>query len=66
MIPKNIEKRVLSKLKNNINQKIYIQNSNILYGGSINNNLKLETNYGNFFLKWNNKSDKLFKEEKKG
>ena len=66
MIPKNIEKRVLSKLKNNINQKIYIQNSNILYGGSINNNLKLETNYGNFFLKWNNKSDKLFKAETKG
>jgi len=66
MIPKNIEKRVLTELKNKINNRIYIQNSNLLYGGSINNNLKLETNYGNFFLKWNNKSDKLFKAETKG
>ena len=66
MIPKNIEKRVLTELKNKINNRICIQNSNMLYGGSINNNLKLETNYGNFFLKWNNKSDKLFEAETKG
>lgn len=61
MILKTIE----IELTKQLGKKVGIHNSRSISGGCINNALKLETNCGNFFLKWNaqGKSDMFIREK---
>jgi fructosamine-3-kinase len=49
----NIEKEIESRLTEYFGKDIVILSSSMVGGGCINNASKLETNHGNFFLKWN-------------
>ena len=48
-----IRNLVADSLSEVLGQKVIIQTEKSLHGGCINHASKLETNYGNFFLKWN-------------
>ena len=67
MIPNNIEKEIRNILIAKKGEGIIIMHMQPVSGGCINNTLKIITNYGNFFLKWNvNASDDMFEIEVKG
>lgn len=56
-----------SALFQSLGQKVMVKSSRFVSGGCINNTLKLETDQGPFFLKWNdNADDDMFDKEAQG
>tara|TARA_Y100001980_G_scaffold46067_2_gene28219 strand:+ start:6342 stop:7217 length:876 start_codon:yes stop_codon:yes gene_type:complete len=56
-----------SALFQSLGQKVLVQSSRFVSGGCINNTLKLETDQGPFFLKWNDDTDEdMFDKEAQG
>ena len=68
MIPPALQDEIEKSLAGKFNFQYSILNSQPVGGGCINNTHKLETNRGNFFLKWNDKKrfPKMFVAEAKG
>lgn len=68
MIPVELDKIVCEKLSEIHNLDVNIRAQNAIGGGCINNALKLKTNVGNYFLKWNDASlfPGMFDSEAKG
>ena len=55
MIPAELRDEVLQRMQDEFGSDLQITNSSPIGGGCINNALRLETNRGAFFLKWNQK-----------
>lgn len=68
MISPGLQDDIEKALSGKFNLQYSILNSQSIGGGCINNTHKLETNRGNFFLKWNDKKrfPKMFVAEAKG
>lgn len=66
MIPLPIQNRIKKKLSEKLSKKINLTNISVIQGGCINNAVKMETNEGPFFVKWNISSKvDMFKKEYK-
>jgi fructosamine-3-kinase len=68
MIPKPLSERLLELLSQQTGKETEIINSSSVGGGCINNAMKVETNEGGFFLKWNDakRFPRMFEAEAKG
>tara|TARA_E500000331_G_C17272751_1_gene720074 strand:+ start:10582 stop:11439 length:858 start_codon:yes stop_codon:yes gene_type:complete len=67
MIPAQIKSSLSAYLKENVHPQIMVESIFLLSGGCINNAVKIETNKGYFFAKWNeNAKDDLFQTEYEG
>ena len=67
MIPAQIKSSLSACLKENVHPQIMLESSFPLSGGCINNAVKLQTNKGCFFAKWNeNPKTDLFQTEYEG
>jgi len=68
MLPIELKDKLLSILKARYEQPVSIINTNSLGGGCINNAVKVETNVGDLFIKWNQakKYPGMFESEAQG
>ncbi len=56
MLPASLQEEILSVLRSKTGKDHVIKRASALSGGSINNAFRLETNYGNYFMKYNRAS----------
>ena len=64
MIPAEIKRALITKLSNTLNTTITSAEGALLTGGCINNAIKLNTDKGLFFVKWNtNAKANMFQSE---
>lgn len=56
MIPSEIKRRIITQLGNALNTTITVNEESSIVGGCINNAIKINTNKGDFFVKWNTNS----------
>ncbi|TVQ94531.1 MAG: hypothetical protein EA393_00725 [Bacteroidetes bacterium] len=68
VLPESLEKVLLSVIEKNIGEKVDIERSSSLSGGSINSAFRIKTMRGNFFAKYNSASQypDMFKKEAQG
>ncbi len=68
IIPETVQIKVIEILTSKIQKEVRISYVQPLSGGDINSAAKIETNQGNYFLKWNyaDKYPKMFDQEAKG
>jgi len=53
MIPSEIKRKLITQLGNALNTTVTLTGATLLTGGCINNAVKLNTDKGIFFVKWN-------------
>jgi len=67
MIPSEIKRRIITQLGNAFNTTITVNGESSIVGGCINNTIKINTNKGDFFVKWNtNSKANMFQSEYNG
>ena len=67
MIPSEIKRRIITQLGNALNTTITVNGESSIVGGCINNAIKINTNKGDFFVKWNtNSKANMFQTEYNG
>jgi len=67
MIPSEIKRRIITQLGNALNTTITVNGESSIVGGCINNAIKINTNKGDFFVKWNtNSKANMFQSEYNG
>jgi fructosamine-3-kinase len=67
MIPSEIKRRIITQLGNALNTTITVNGESSIVGGCINNAIKINTNKGDFFVKWNtNAKANMFQTEYNG
>ncbi len=67
MIPSEIKRRIITQLGNALNTTITVNEESSIVGGCINNAIKINTNKGDFFVKWNtNSKANMFQSEYNG
>ena len=67
MIPSEIKRRIITQLGNALNTTITVNGESSIVGGCINNTIKINTNKGDFFVKWNtNSKANMFQSEYNG
>ena len=67
MIPSEIKRRIITQLGNALNTTITVNRESSIVGGCINNAIKINTNKGDFFVKWNtNSKANMFQSEYNG
>ena len=67
MIPSEIKRRIITQLGNALNTTITVNGESSIVGGCINNAIKINTNKGDFFVKWNtNSKANMFQSEYSG
>ena len=67
MIPSEIKRRIITQLGNALNTTITVNGESSIVGGCINNTIKINTNKGDFFVKWNtNSKANMFQTEYNG
>ncbi len=67
MIPSEIKRRIITQLGNALNTTITVNGESSIVGGCINNAIKINTDKGLFFVKWNtNAKANMFQTEYNG
>ena len=67
MIPAEIKRKLITQLGNALNTTVTFTEATLLTGGCINNAVKLNTDKGIFFVKWNtNAKANMFQSESRG
>jgi len=67
MIPSEIKRKLITQLGNALNTTVTLTGATLLTGGCINNAVKLNTDKGIFFVKWNtNAKANMFQSESRG
>jgi len=67
MIPSEIKRKLITQLGNALNTTVTLTGATLLTGGCINNAVKLNTDKGVFFVKWNtNAKANMFQSEYRG
>jgi len=68
VLPESLEDLLLSVIENHIGEKVDIERSSSLSGGSINSAFRIKTMHGNYFAKYNSASQypEMFKKEALG
>ena len=67
MIPAEIKRKLITQLSNALNTTVTFTEATLLTGGCINNAVKLKTDKGLFFVKWNiNAKTNMFQSEYRG
>ena len=67
MIPSEIKRSIITQLGDALNTTITVNGESSIVGGCINNAIKINTNKGDFFVKWNtNSKANMFQSEYNG